>query len=109
MDLQRLQAGSDGRKEGPRMNDTPIDLVLSRLKGVKKTAAGSDALCPAHEDHQPSLGIAVTADGTVLLKCRSHGCSADAICKAIGLTLRDLFTSPNAKSKMKILATYDYT
>jgi hypothetical protein len=55
------------------MSDSPIDLVLSRLEGVRATPAGRDALCPAHDDHEPSLGIAVGDGGTVLLKCRSQG------------------------------------
>jgi 5S rRNA maturation endonuclease (ribonuclease M5) len=90
------------------MSDSPIDLLLSRLQGIRKTTAGWDALCPAHDDHEPSLGIAVGDDGTVLLKCRSHGCSAGAICQAVGLTLRDLFPSQNGKPKMNIIAEYKY-
>jgi hypothetical protein len=84
----------------------PIDLVLPRLRGVKKTSNGWDALCPAHDDHQPSLGVAVAKDGSVLLRCRSHGCSAAAICQAIGLQQADLF--PPGPGRMKIVATYDY-
>src|SRR5262249_14537858 len=83
-------------------------LVLSRLQGVRETASGWDALCPAHDDQRPSLGIAVTTDGTVLLKCRSQGCSTDRICKATGLTLRNLFPSKSGKSMMNIVAEYDY-
>jgi hypothetical protein len=90
------------------MSDTPIDLVLSRLRGIRKTSAGWDALCPAHDDHKPSLGITVAKDGRVLLKCRSQGCSADDICKALSLTLRDLFSSHNGKSQMNIIAEYNY-
>src|SRR5262249_1391019 len=81
---------------------------LSRVQGARKTAAGWDALCPAHDDHEPSLGIAVTEEGKVLLKCRSQGCSTETICKALGLSLRDLFPSPNGQSKMNIVAEYNY-
>src|SRR5262245_60180966 len=90
------------------MSNSPIDLVLSRLQSARETPAGWDALCPAHDDRRPSLGIAVTADGTVLLKCRSQGCSTDQICKAVGLTLGDLFPSQIGKAQMKIVAEYDY-
>src|SRR5262245_44730707 len=94
------------------MITTPIDLVLQRLKGIKKTANGWDAVCPVHDDHDPSLGVAVTEDGTVLLKCRSQGCSAEAVCKAIGLKLADLFLTQHrnnsAPGRMNIVATYDY-
>jgi hypothetical protein len=94
------------------MNPAPIDRLLPRLRGVKETANGWDAHCPAHDDHNPSLGIAVADDGTVLLKCRSHGCSADSICKAIGLKLTDLFptrqVNGTASNNKKIVAAYDY-
>lgn len=92
------------------MDSTPIENVLSRLKGVKRTSNGWDAHCPAHDDSKPSLGIAVTEDGTVLLKCRSQGCSADAICRAMGLKLVDLFPARdrNGSGGMNIVATYDY-
>jgi hypothetical protein len=90
----------------------PIDLVLPRLTGVIETSNGWDALCPAHDDSRPSLGVAVTEDGTVLLKCRSHGCSADAICRAIGLKLADLFPpesrNGSPRKGFNIAATYDY-
>jgi hypothetical protein len=90
------------------MSETPIDRVLPLLKSVRKTAAGWDALCPAHDDHKPSLGIAVAEDGKVLLNCRSHTCTANAICKAIGLTVRDLFPGENGGNSFNIVATYDY-
>jgi hypothetical protein len=94
------------------VNTVPIDRVLSRLRGVKETENGWDALCPAHDDQNPSLGVAVADDGTVLLKCRSQGCGADAICKAIGLKLADLFSTRQVNGKVsnsrKIVGTYDY-
>lgn len=46
--------------------------------------------CPAHEDRKPSLSVSIGTDGRVLLKCFC-GCTALAICEAIGKTLRDLF------------------
>lgn len=68
-----------------------VDQILLRLKGVRATKAGWDALCPAHDDHKPSLGIATAGGGKVLLNCRSHACPPKAICEAIGITLSDLF------------------
>jgi hypothetical protein len=89
-----------------------IERVLSRLQGVKKTANGWDALCPAHDDKNPSLGIAEGDDGTVLVKCRSQGCKAEAICQAIGLTLADLFPAKvrngSANGRKRIVAKYNY-
>jgi hypothetical protein len=94
------------------MDQAPIEQILQRLKGVKRTANGWDALCPAHDDQKPSLGIAAGDDGTVLLKCRSQGCTAGAICQAIGLALANLFPAKlrngSANSRKRVAATYDY-
>jgi len=74
------------------------DVILGRLQKVN--AAGSDkwqACCPAHEDGSPSLSIKETAEGNILIKCWA-GCSAQDICAAIGLELKDLF---NESQKFK--------
>jgi putative DNA primase/helicase len=90
----------------------PIDGLLGRLQGVRTTAAGWDALCPAHDDRRPSLGLAVGDGGKVLVKCRA-GCTTEAVLSAIGLTLADLFPAhghANGKAKLgRIAKTYDYT
>lgn len=67
--------------------------VLKRLKSVREVGARKwMALCPAHEDKEPSLGIAVGEDGRVLLHCFA-GCSAESVVKAIGVEMKDLFPS----------------
>ncbi len=63
--------------------------VLGLLKGVKSERGGYRALCPAHDDHDPSLGVTEGRDGRVLLKCRA-GCETADVIRAIGLTFRDL-------------------
>jgi hypothetical protein len=40
-------------------------------------------LCPAHDDHEPSLDVAAAADGRPLVTCRSNGCSFEDVCRAI--------------------------
>jgi putative DNA primase/helicase len=62
------------------------------------------ARCPAHEDRRPSLSIAKGADGKVLLKCH-RGCDTAAIVAALGLTMRDLFTSANGRATKTVKAT----
>jgi putative DNA primase/helicase len=69
---------------------SPVQRCLERLSGVKESGEGWRALCPAHEDHRPSLGVAVGRDGRALLFCQA-GCSLGAICNAIGLSVADLF------------------
>lgn len=97
---------------------TPIEAVLSKLNGVTRQGKdGYTAKCPAHEDKKNSLGITEAADGKVLVKCYAGTCSTDAICKAIGLEMKDLFpTKAVADRKQgkkrefrKIVAEYWYT
>ena len=48
-----------------RLND-----VLQRLKGVKGNGGQYTALCPAHEDKNPSLAIS-EKEGKILLHCHA--------------------------------------
>lgn len=76
------------------------DKLLSRLEGVRST--GKDrwlALCPAHDDHSPSLCISETYD-RLLIHCFA-GCSTYEVVSAIGLNLFDLFPEQNSKTGNK--------
>lgn len=66
-----------------------VDELLSRLDGVKQTARGWRARCPAHDDRTPSLTIREGNRG-LLIHCFAQ-CPKDVICNAIGLKVRDLF------------------
>lgn len=69
----------------------PIDKLLPLLSGVVTLHGGKyKALCPAHEDKNPSLAIKESDDGTILLKCWA-GCSFESIVSALGLEPQDLF------------------
>ena len=71
-----------------------IGLLLNRLDHVRPS--GKDrwtARCPAHEDRDPSLSIAVTPDDRILLHCHA-GCGGADVVAAIGLSLSDLFPEP---------------
>ena len=65
---------------------TPLDAVLDRLDGVKRTRRGWSARCPVstHHDHTPSLSIATGSRGRVLLFCFG-GCSFDDVATALGM------------------------
>lgn len=47
------------------------------------------AQCPAHEDRKPSLDVREADDGRVLAICRSHGCTWEEICAALGTDGRE--------------------
>jgi len=70
---------------------TPLDNILPRLDKLRQTGTNRwVACCPAHDDHNPSLSISETDDGTVLLHC-FPGCPTQAVVDAMGLKMRDLF------------------
>ncbi len=72
--------------------------VLARLHGVKATAKGFRARCPAHDDKVASLSVDPGSDGRVLLFCHA-GCTAEAIVAAIGKTLADLMPPREVSSR----------
>jgi len=83
----------------------PIELILSRLKKVKKSAKQGQyiACCPAHDDKNPSLGILEAPDGRILIHCRA-GCGGAEVMQAIGLTLSDLYPDGAIQDFMKSAA-----
>jgi hypothetical protein len=72
----------------------PLDLVLDRLEGVSQRGEAYQALCPVHDDHEPSLSVAEGEDGRALLKCFA-GCGTDEVVTALGLQMKDLFEQRN--------------
>ena len=67
-----------------------LNTLLSRLEKVKSNGSSKWlACCPAHPDKSPSLGIKLTDDDKILIKCFS-GCSVVEIVTAVGLDLSDL-------------------
>jgi hypothetical protein len=92
----------------------PLELVLSRLKGVARNGDGFIALCPAHNDQRPSISVKDGETG-VVLHCHA-GCETQAILTAIGLTPRELFFVPGSKRErdadrprlLRVVATYPY-
>src|SRR5215813_9276107 len=71
---------------------SPVERLLERLKGCRRTSSGREALCPAHDDHDASLSIAEATDGKALVNCHA-GCSIEDVVAAVGLKVADLFPS----------------
>lgn len=69
---------------------SPLDTVLARLGGVRRSQRGWVARCPAHFDREPSLSIGIGAKGQVLLNCFA-GCSFERIVEALDLSAADLY------------------
>ncbi|MDY3561967.1 DUF3987 domain-containing protein [Gemmata sp. JC673] len=69
---------------------SPVELLLSKLHGVKKVGTGWTARCPAHKDARASLSVSAGTDGTALVKCHA-GCTTGSVVAAIELAMSDLF------------------
>jgi putative DNA primase/helicase len=93
----------------------PIERFLAALTAAgfdpRRSGEGWSSRCPSHDDRSPSLSVAAGDDGRVLIRCHS-GCSADAICAALGLRMKDLMADDTGlakpSSKPRLVATYDY-
>lgn len=87
----------------------PIERLLNALSNYRKRGNNKyQAVCPAHTDKSPSLSIANTPDGRVLLHCHG-GCSVHDVLSACGLSLSDLYpdTATNYKSLMSFVHKTD--
>ncbi len=86
----------------------PIDRLLDRLDGVKRTGATTMARCPGHDDSVQSLAVSIGDDGRVLLHCHA-GCATDDVVRALGLDVRDLFPAKGSDSgTSRVVAEYSY-
>lgn len=81
-----------------------INELLTHLQGVKKQPGENQykALCPCHDDHEPSLDIKVENE-KVLMLCRSCGANGSNVMNALKLPEREMFyeqrTRPSNKPK----------
>ncbi|MEU8655277.1 phage/plasmid primase, P4 family [Actinoplanes philippinensis] len=66
-----------------------LDDLLGRFAEVVEERDGWVVPCPAHSDSRPSLRVAVSETGRVLLKCRA-GCNSAKVVEALGLTWAEL-------------------
>lgn len=82
-----------------------ISEFLDMLRGVKRNGPAWTALCPAHEDRNPSLSVRENG-GRILLHCHA-GCRNEDILIAMGLTMADLFYDAR-QPEHKIVRAYRY-
>ena len=94
------------------MASDPLRHVLKHLEGVEERNGYFVALCPGHDDHDPSLHIKEAGQNgnrKVLLTCRA-GCDTEKVLKKAGLKWGDLFAkNGDEPTGRNIVATYDYT
>lgn len=91
------------------MTPANVELILSKLKNVRRNGAGYAASCPAHDDAHPSLSVAQAGDGKILLNCNA-GCKTEDVVRALGLEMRHLFprAESNSSKTPQIVAAYTY-
>ena len=82
----------------PGAGERPLEKVLGHLEGVREAQKGFMALCPAHNDHKPSLSVDVGDNDKAILKCFA-GCKTADIVAAVGLTQADLFPKKQRSGK----------
>ncbi len=66
-----------------------LDQFVERLDEVQSSGGGFVALCPAHDDTNPSLSIHEGDEG-IVVNCHS-GCSFQEIIGALGVEAREMF------------------
>jgi len=81
----------------------PLNSFLRRLGGLRKKYRGWSAICPAHDDSNPSLDIDEGRDGRILVHCWA-GCSAENIARAVNLSLSDLCPDEGRVSKQDFIS-----
>ncbi len=92
---------------------TAFERVCDALRehGVVVRAVGDGkavALCPAHDDHKPSLSLYPRTDGTgIKVKCHA-GCDDLDVLDRVGLKVRDLFDAPRMRAAYADRNTYRY-
>ncbi|MEU6036909.1 hypothetical protein ABZ801_16020 [Actinomadura sp. NPDC047616] len=84
------------------------DTLLPRLEQVRRVGAGYVALCPAHDDHDPSLSIDPGRSQPFVLRCRSAQCEPVDILAAVGLTWANVCTPQERPEKPRVVAEYTY-
>jgi hypothetical protein len=68
---------------------------------IEKSPTDTDALCPVHGDHNPSLGVDLRQNGRgpkILVTCRSQDCEFEEILDAVGLKPGDLYYAQNGSN-----------
>ncbi len=80
-----------------------IEEILKRFgeNPVRQPNGGFMVRCPAHNDRDPSLGLAAGEQGRILLHCFA-GCDTAAIVMALGLRMSDLFNDVDSDKQPDI-------
>jgi len=82
------------------------ELFCSKLEQVKHNNNSIVALCPSHDDKNPSLTASCNGE-KILVKCQT-GCTFDQIVTAVGMKQSQFFIPKEKTPPKKHVATYKY-
>lgn len=90
-----------------KLSDLAARLEAKDLR-PKRNGAGFTSLCPAHDDHIPSLSVREGSEGRLLIHCHA-GCETQVILRELGIETQDLFLEgcPSEQGS-ETIAEYDY-
>jgi hypothetical protein len=93
-------------------HQSPVERVLDALRAQGKKITGGplqyNAQCPAHDDHNPSLGIREGDNGGALVCCQA-GCTWQMVAHALNLTAGDLFPpKPTTLARRRKVRSFQY-
>lgn len=105
-----LSRTTDGAKvTQPR---TAFDRLVAALEVrgsmVVGSSNGARALCPAHNDHNPSLSVGLRDDGKGAVVNCFAGCQATDIMAALDMTMSDLFDDNDLRAAWASRRDYEY-
>ncbi len=100
--MPKVNAIRPGAHEGngKLSDDSPVPpeqlrryILFGKLGKLSRTPNGWQARCPAHDDENPSLSVALGERGRILLHCHA-GCSFREIVSALGMRAADFAPDP---------------
>ncbi|MEE2667928.1 MAG: hypothetical protein VYD95_03605, partial [Pseudomonadota bacterium] len=82
------------------------ELFCSKLEQVKHNKKGIAALCPSHNEENPSLTASCKSE-KILVKCQT-GCTFEEIASALEMEQSQFFAPEETTLRKKIVAKYRY-
>ena len=93
---------------------SPKDKIIEAVvaAGFEHDEMTGRCQCPAHGGEGFNLAINEADDGAAIMHCHSHGCTASAVCQAIGIAESTMFPQEgyvhvSTKPKVRYYATLD--
>lgn len=90
------------------MSSLHIDEILQHFQGVKQLGRGHyKALCPCHDDHEPSLDIC-EKNGKILMACPVCEADGSRVMETLGLPIKELFAEQRRSERTEKPSGVDY-